>query len=41
VQRTGRAPAGSVSVEEMRARIDTRLIEFDQPGEDSTGPDRG
>jgi hypothetical protein len=41
VQRTGRAPAGSVSVEEMRARIDTRLIEFNQPGEDSTGPERG
>jgi hypothetical protein len=41
VQRTGRAPAGSVSVEEMRARIDTRLIEFDQPGEDSAGPERG
>ena len=30
-----------VSVEEMRARIDTRLIEFDQSGEDSAGPERG
>jgi Family of unknown function (DUF6247) len=41
VQRTGRAPAGNVSVEEMRARIDARLIEFDRRGEDSAGPERG
>jgi hypothetical protein len=31
-QRTGRAPAGSVSGAEMRARIETRLTEAGLPG---------
>lgn len=40
-QRTGRAPAGSVSGAEMRARIEARLTEAGLPGPGAAGSGRG